>query len=299
LCKTLQERGMTPRVALRRGNLLSFDSVVVGDLADEPDWRAALDGVDFVVHLAARVHVMRESSRDPLTEFRRVNRDATLRLARQASELGVKRFIYLSSIKVNGEQTAETPFRETDQPNPSDPYAISKFEAEQGLLEMAREGPLAVTIIRPPLVYGPGVTGNFLRMLNWVARGYPIPFGAVDNKRTLVALDNLVDLIFICLTSDRAANEVFLAGDGSDFSSGELIEAIAAAMGRPSRLLPVAPALLKVVGRLLGQGASVRRLLDSLQVDTSKAQTVLDWKPPVRPEQAIKGTVDWYFRDDR
>lgn len=258
------------------------ESVAVGSLGADTDWRAALDAVSTVVHLAARVHVMRDTSGDPLAEFRRVNVAGTLSLARQAMQAGVRRFVFISSIKVNGEGTTPgQPYIADDRPAPLDAYGLSKHEAELGLLELARTTGLEVVIIRPVLVYGPGVGANFLAMMRWLYRGVPLPLGAIHNRRSLIALDNLVDLIVRCLDHPGAVNQIFLAGDGEDVSTTELLRRTANALGRPARLIPVPVPLLEMAARLLGKRDFSQRLCGSLQVDIGKTRSLLDWTPPL------------------
>jgi nucleoside-diphosphate-sugar epimerase len=264
----------------------------VGDIRADTDWSSVLCGRQCVIHTAARVHVMRDETADPLATYRRVNVAATLNLARQAAAAGVKRFIFLSSIKVNGEQTCPgRPFTADDAPAPEDAYGTSKWEAEQSLQQLAAETGMELVIIRPPLVYGPGVKGNFASMIKLVAKGLPLPLGAVHNQRSLVALDNLVDLIITCIDHPAAANQVFLAGDGQDLSTPELLRGVALAMGRPSRLIPVPPFLLMLSATLLGKKAVAQRLLGSLQVDVAKARNLLGWEPPVSVEEGLKRCV--------
>jgi nucleoside-diphosphate-sugar epimerase len=271
------------------------------ELDGAADHAGVLAGCDVVAHLAARVHVMRESSADSLAEYRRVNLQGTLRLARQAAAAGIKHFVFLSSIKVNGEQTAPgRPFTAHDVPRPQDPYGISKFEAEQQLLELAGGSPMKVTIIRPPLVYGAGVKANFLTMMRWLHRGIPLPLGSVKgNRRSLIALDNLVDLIATCMHRTPAASEVFLASDGEDLSTTDLLRRLASAMGRPARLFDVPPAMLWTVGRLCGRGAQVERLLGSLQVDISATRAALDWAPPVSVDLGLTRAVTHFLGEVR
>ena len=257
----------------------------VGDLAADTDWRAAVGGIDVVVHLAARVHVTRDSSADPLGEFRRVNVEGTNRLARQAAAAGVRRFVFLSSVKVNGESGI---YRESDVPAPNDAYGISKREAELSLTEIAAETRMSVVVIRPPLVYGPGVKANFRALMLAVARGMPLPFGAVDNRRSLVALDNLIDFIIRCAEEPAAANETFLVSDGEDLSTPELIRRLAQAMGRRAWLVPVPARVLTAVAALLNQRDAAQRLLGSLQVDISKARRVLAWAPPITVDEGLR-----------
>lgn len=263
--------------------------VAVGDLDKLVDWSSVISGQDVVVHTAARAHIMKDECADPLSAYRAVNSIATLNLARQAAAAGVKRFIFISSIKVNGEQTAtDQPFYSHDTPSPEDFYGISKYEAEQGLRELTTETGMEVVIIRPPLVYGPGVKGNFDRMIKLVGKGLPLPFGAVHNKRSLVALDNLVDLIITCIDHPGAANQTFLVSDGEDLSTTQLLKGVAEAMGRPSRLIPVPARLLQLGATLLGKKAVAQRLLGSLQVDISHTQKTLNWTPPLTVKQGLQ-----------
>jgi len=253
------------------------ECATIADVGPDTDWAPALAGVSAIVHLAARVHVTREGSADPLEAFRRVNVAGTERLLRQAVAAGVRRVVYLSSVKVNGESGA---YSETDPPRPEDPYAVSKYEAEQVLDVVAREGGIETVIVRPPLVYGPGARANFGALLRVVRRGLPLPFAAVRNRRSLVGLDNLADFIMTCLTHPAAAGEMFFVSDGDDLSTAELIRRIARAFNRPARLLPVPEPLLNVAATLLGQRAAARKTLGSLRVDISKAKRVLGWVPP-------------------
>lgn len=262
-------------------------------LGADADWRQALSEIEVVIHCAARVHVMSEDAVDPLKEFRRVNVEGTLCLARQAVEAGARRFIFVSSIKVNGESTLlGRPFCAESKPEPMDPYGISKLEAEEGLRELARETGLEVVIIRPPLVYGPGVKANFLSMMRWLSKGVPLPLGAISNRRSLVALDNLVDLIAICIEHPAAANQTFLVSDGEDLSTSQLLRRMALALGKPAHLLPVPARLLESGAGLLGQKNLAQRLCGSLQVDISKTQNLLNWSPPVGVDEALRRTAE-------
>ena len=265
LCGALIGRCQVRGAVRRPGEGCSLDGaeLVPGSLSADFDWTDALVGVSVVVHCAARVHVMNEESADPLAEFRRVNVDGTLRLARQAAAAGVRRFVFLSSIKVNGEQTQPgEPFTADQQPNPGDPYGVSKMEAEEGLRALARETGMEVVIIRPPLVYGPGVKANFLAMMRWLKRGIPLPLAAVTgNRRSLVALDNLVDLIVTCLDHPAAANQTFLVSDGESLSTAALLRRMGEALGRPARLIPVPVRLLKLGATLLGKPGMAQRLV--------------------------------------
>ncbi len=274
----------------------SVRQIPVGDISGDTDWQAALHEVDVVVHAAGRAHVMREAATDPLADFRRVNVCGTLNLARQANLSGVKRFIFLSSIKVNGEQTQSgKPFTEDDLPSPVDPYGVSKYEAEIALLELAAETGMEVVIIRPPLVYGPGVKGNFLSMMRWLYCRIPLPLGAIENQRSLVALDSLVDLIMTCIEHPAAVNEVFLVGDSEDLSTTELIWRMGQVLGRPARLIPVPPWMLQAAANLVGRQSVAQRLCGSLQVDPSKAHKLLGWHPSVSLDQALKKTAEHFL----
>ena len=262
---------------------------LVADISANSNWLPALQGVEAVIHAAARVHVMNDRIADPLAEFRKVNVDGTLNLARQASAAGVKRFIFISSIKVNGEATSsDKPFLASDVPAPEDAYGLSKLEAEQGLMQIAAETGLEVVIVRPPLVYGPGVKGNFASMIRLVEKGLPLPLGAIHNLRSLVGIDNLVDLIIRCIDHPAAANQVFLAGDAEDLSTTQLLRGVARAKGRPSRLIAVPAGLLTCGAMLLGKRTFAQRLLGSLQVDISHTCALLDWTPPFTVEEGLR-----------
>jgi nucleoside-diphosphate-sugar epimerase len=245
-----------------------------------------------MVHLAARVHVMNDAAQDPLAAFRAANVTLTLNLARQAAAAGLRRFVFISSIKVNGEATLPgQPFTEQDAFAPQDPYGVSKMEAEQGLHQIAAETGLEVVIIRPPLVYGPGVRANFAALMRAVARGVPLPLGAINNRRSLVALDNLLDFIVNCLSHPAAANQTFLVSDGEDLSTPELVRRMARAVGKPARLLPVPLWLLNAGALLLGKQDRLQRLCGSLQLDISKARDLLGWQPPISVNEGLRLTV--------
>ncbi|MBF7143763.1 MULTISPECIES: UDP-glucose 4-epimerase family protein [Pseudomonas] len=258
----------------------------------------SLTGVHVVVHLASRVHIMNDTDPDPLAAFRRVNVGHTLQLARSAAAAGVKRFVFVSSVKVNGEGT--TPgkvYRETDTPNPVDPYGISKWEAEEGLKAIAAETGLEVVIIRPVLVYGPGVRANFASMMNWLRKGVPLPFGTLHNRRSLVALDNLVSFIRLCSVHPAAASETFLISDGHDVSTTELLYKLGQALHRPARLLPVPAWMLAGTANLLGKKSLSQRLCGSLQVSTDKARLLLGWKPVVTVDHALNETAQYFLSE--
>ena len=268
----------------------------IGDIEPAMDWSATLKGVKVVVHLAARVHKMCESVSDPLKEFRRINVASTENLARQAVLAGVRRFIYLSSIKVNGEETFPgRPFTEQDLSAPVDPYSISKYEAEDRLRQVAGETAMEAVIIRPSLVYGPGVRANFLSLMRCLNKRIPLPLGAIQNKRSFVALDNLIDLIIICITHPAAGNQTFLAGDGEDLSTPELLCRMGMALGTPARLFSIPMGLLLIGASLLGKRSAAQRLCGSLQVDISKARTLLDWTPPVSVDDALRKTAHYFL----
>lgn len=287
------------RAALRRessGLPSSVNVFHVEGLTSTADWQAPLMGADVVIHAAARVHIMNDRSVDPLAAFRQVNVDGTLNLARQAAQAGVQRFIYISSVKVNGEFTPPGhPFVADGPALPVDPYGISKLEAEQALHELSASTSMELVIIRPVLVYGPGVKANFLNMINWLERGVPMPFGAVRNKRSLVNLDNLIDLIMTCVIHPAAANQIFLASDGEDVSTTELIRRIGCALNKPARLIPLPVPLMQLGANLLGKEALAQRLFSSLQVDISKNRILLGWVPPVSLDQGLMATVHSYL----
>ena len=266
----------------------------VPDIGPDTDWREALDGNDAVVHLAARVHVMDERAADPLAAFRHVNSEGTRRLAEEAAACKIRRLVFISTVKVNGEATAAEPFRAGDPAAPQDAYGLSKFEAERALFDTAERTGLEVVVLRPPLVYGPGVRGNFLSLLNLCHRAPPLPLAAIDNRRSLLYVGNLAAAVRACLDHPAAAGRVFLARDGEDVSTPALIRAVAAALGRPARLFPVPPPLLRVAGRVAGKSATVARLLDSLAVDDGEIRGDLDWKPPFTLTQGLQETAAWF-----
>jgi UDP-glucose 4-epimerase len=295
LCKHLATHGHQVMRAVRRDATLSGD-IVFSEIDGATDWAEALTGCDVVVHLAARVHMMDDTAPDPLALYQATNTDATLNLARQATQAGVKRFVYVSSIKVNGEGR-DTPYREADAAAPEGAYAISKWEAEQGLQRIAADSGLEVVILRPPLVYGPGVKANFQQLLRMVARGWPLPLGAIRNRRSLLYLGNFVDAIRVCIEHPAAAGQTFLLDDGQAVSTPELIRALSHAMGRPARLLAVPVKVLELAGTLLGKRAAVARLTGSLYVDSSAIRVRLGWMPPNTLQQGLAATVaDWQTR---
>ncbi len=274
-------------------------AVEVGDVNGDTDWTEALHGASVVVHLAARAHVMRDTANDPLAEYRRVNVAGTINLARQAAASGVRRFVFVSSIKAHGEVTGVgSAFSAASAPAPMDAYGLSKREAEQELAKLARDTGMEWVVVRPPLVYGPGVKGNFLALMRAVHRGMPLPLGAIYNRRSLVALDNLVDLLATCIDHRAAANRAFLVSDGSDLSTTELLRRIGVALGRSARLIPVPEPLLRWGAKALGQPAVAQRLCGSLQVDISETQRILDWAPPVTVDEGLRRTAEAFLYEE-
>ena len=264
------------------------ETLSIVDINGTTVWANALVDVAVVIHLAARVHVMKETAADALSAYRKVNVEGTLNLAKQAALAGVKRFIFISSIKVNGEGTAlGHPYHEQQAPSPLDAYGLSKYEAELALQQLAKDTGLEVVIIRPSLIYGPGVKANFRTMMRCLALGIPLPLGSIHNQRSLLALDNLIDLIQVCITHPAAANQIFLASDGVDLSTPELLTAMAAALGKPARLIKLPESLLMLGAKLVGKQAMAQRLCGSLQVDSSKARELLGWQPPVSVQEAL------------
>ena len=296
LCANLVKR-CAVRISVRNKSVADWpvgSDVIQASLSPEQDWVKALSGVSSVIHCAARVHVMNEEAVDPLVEFRRVNVEGTLRLARQAAEARVRRFLFVSSIKVNGEHSSPgNPFTADQPPAPGDPYGVSKCEAEAGLRALSQETGMEVVIIRPPLVYGPGVKANFLAMMRWLQRGMPLPLGGVTaNRRSLVFLDNLVDLIDTCVDHPAAANQTFLVSDDEDLSTAELLRRMAAALGKPARLLPVPVELITMGAKLIGRPGIAQRLCGSLQADIGKTKALLDWLPPASVDDGLRITAE-------
>ncbi|MEY8198769.1 MAG: SDR family oxidoreductase [Colwellia sp.] len=268
------------------------------EIAGDVDYHICLKGIDVVIHSAARVHVMSEHSYDPLGEYRKINTTGSLNLARQAAKAGVKRFIFISSIKVNGESTiVGDKFTIQDQLKPEDPYGISKAEAEMGLLNIAKETGMEVVVIRPPLIYGPGVKGNFLNLLKIAKSGLPLPLGAIYNARSMVYIENLTSLIILCINHREAANRVFLASDGEDLSTTRLLEIIRRSMNKPVWLFPVPAFIYSMLGRVTGKTAILARLTGSLQVDSSDSKKYLEWEPPYTVEEGLMVTVDSYLKN--
>jgi len=297
LCAELLRQGQSVRAALRSANspVENVEMAAVGSIDGKTDWTEALRGVGVIIHLAARVHVMKDTSVDPMAKFLEVNLHGTANFAQQATRAGVKRLVYVSSIKVNGEQTGATqPFTELGEANPQDPYAISKWQAEQALQRIAQETGLEVVIVRPPLVYGPGVKGNFISLLTAIERGIPLPLAGANNARSLLYVGNLVDALIACATHPAAAGQTYLVSDGEDVSTAMLVEKIAKALGRNSRSFYFPPALLRTVATLLGRAEQVDRLFGSLRISSEKIRSELAWTAPYTLEQGLRATADWY-----
>jgi nucleoside-diphosphate-sugar epimerase len=264
-----------------------IETVTVADIGPDTDWRAAIAGVDAIVHLAARAHVLRDSSADAHALYRVVNTLGALRLAEAAAAAGVRRFVFLSSVRVHGDRTSGAPFDESSPLAAEDPYGRSKADAERGLAALAAAGRLDPVVLRPPLVYGPGARGNFARLAALVARGVPLPFGAVRNRRSLIYVGNLVDAIVRTIDHPAAAGETFMVSDGEDLSTPELVRRVARALGRPARLVPVPPVLLRLAGTLAGRSDDAARLLDDLVVDSTRIHERLGWRPPFTLDEGL------------
>jgi nucleoside-diphosphate-sugar epimerase len=300
LCQKLLAEGWYVRGAVRSTASATklpegTDVIQIGAIGPNTDWSGKLDGMDTVIHLAARVHIMKETTDDPLSEFRYVNAAGTEHLARAAAKAGVRRLMYISTIKVNGERTKEIPFTEDDEPAPQDPYAISKWEAEQALQRISAETGLEIVVVRPPLVYGPGVKGNFLRLLKLVEKSIPLPLSMVRNRRSLIGLDNLVDVLVRCIERPEASGQTFLVADGEDLSTPELLKHVAEALGRRARLFPFPSFLLRLGSKLMGVEGTWDRLFGSLVVDSRKVQRLLGWRPPVSVRDGLQQTARWYL----
>lgn len=297
-CEEAIRRGYRVRAAVREPAdfyLPGCEATHVPNIGPETDWSEALHGCDTVIHLASRVHVMHDVATDPLAEFRKVNVEGTERLARSAVARGIKRFVFVSSIKVNGEATGEDDRFDGDSlPCPQDPYGVSKFEAEQALRQVAVETGLEVVILRPPLVYGAAVKGNFIQMLGVLGKRVPLPLASVHNRRSLLYVGNLVDALITCATHPAAAGRHYLLCDDEDISTPELLRRLGAGMGRPARLFPCPVFLLRLAGKLVGKAAQVDRLIGSLRVDNGKIRQELDWIPPHTSQQGLRVTAEWY-----
>jgi nucleoside-diphosphate-sugar epimerase len=298
LCEALDKRAINYKSVLRKANaeFSSHSPVVIAEINSQTDWSDALGDVGCVVHLAARVHVMQEAHANPLEEYRRANVDSTLNLAHQAANAGVKRFVFISSAKVNGQfNHSGRPFRADDLPRPSDPYAVSKLEAESALMQLSRETGMEVVVIRPPLIYGAVVKANFFSIMRLLNLCVPLPFGSIQNQRSLVFVDNLVDLIVRVLDHPNAAGQVFLVSDDEDVSTTRLLKTISIALGKQSWLIPVPVFLLKALFVVSGRRDLSDRLLSSFKLDISQTKKILDWEPPVRFEAGIKATTTAYL----
>ncbi|WP_246329802.1 UDP-glucose 4-epimerase family protein [Geomonas limicola] len=297
LCRRLLAEGYRVRAALREGGNTQLPAgvqpVTLPPLGPDTPWSEALSGVEAVVHLAARVHQLKDAAADPLTAYREVNLQGTERLAREAARAGVRRLVFASSVKVHGEGGAD-PYRELTSPAPLDPYGVSKWEAEQALSRVAAETGLEVVVLRPPLVYGPGVRANFYRMFRALECGFPLPFSGIENRRSLIYLDNLVDALLVCLRHPKAAGGTFLVSDGEDLSTPQLLRRAADSLGVPVRLVPFPKTLLRLAGRLTGKGAALQRLTGSLAVDSTLIRERLGWRPPVTVADALQATARWY-----
>lgn len=299
LLKKLDSNAYRARRLLHRPDpgLHQPDDCVVGDIGPATEWRHALEGVDCVVHLAARTHILNEHSPDSLAAYRRINVEGTGNLARQAVRAGVRRFIFLSSIKVNGESTADQPYRETDTPAPIDAYGISKLEAENVLRDICSCSAMELVIVRPPLVYGPGVKGNFLRLMQLIQRGIPLPLASVNNRRSLIHVENLADAICSCLETPAAAGQTFLASDHDEgIATSTMITLLGEGLNRPARLFPFPPRLLQLAGAMLGQSATIARLTGSLSVNATHLRNVTGWRSRIPLDQGLIETAQWYHR---
>ena len=298
LCARLAELGFSVRCAVRNPpsaqSHSTFETVVTGELGTDSNWPEALQGIAIVFHLAARTHVLHETADDAYTEYRRINVEGTRSLAQAAVRADVRRMVFLSSIKVTGEHTEGQPYSEASAPQPEDAYGVSKWEAEQALCAIAHGSSLAPVILRPPLVYGAGVKGNFLRLMRWIDRGVPVPFASINNRRSLIFVDNLADALVTAATSPQAAHKTYLISDSEDVSTPALFRAIAAAMQRRPRLLPFPPALLRAAGAALGKGGEMRRLTGSLQIDSAKFRNELGWQQRFQLAEGLARTAQWY-----
>jgi len=308
VCRRLLEAGYTPRAALWNAELWPklqaatsglSEFAVIGDLGANPNLNDALENVAAIVHLAARVHVMQDDTLDPLKEYRRVNVDGTEALACAAAKLGVRRMVFVSTVKVNGESSSGKPFTEGDPPDPQDPYAVSKWEAEEALRRVAAKTGLEIVIVRPPLVYGPGVRANFLRLMSLVERGIPLPLPDTKNRRSLVGVENLADLLTLCASHPGAVNETFMVSDREDVTTRDLIARIARVLGRSARFVPISEFAVRFAARLVGKEDAINRLLGSLTVSSDKAGQRLGWKPPVTLDSGLAATAGWYLESSR
>jgi nucleoside-diphosphate-sugar epimerase len=297
-CRRILNEGWKVRGVIRAASSKALlppeiETVTINSIGPSTEWEAALEDIDTVVHLAARVHIRDDNPVDSIVDYRRINVAGTSRLAQMAVSKKIRRFVYISSIKVNGEGKS-TPYTAQDRPAPVDPYGLSKLEAEQELISLADKSGLDLVILRPPLAYGPGVKANFLQLIKLIDRGIPLPLARVANCRSFIFLGNLVDALMACAVHPGAAGKTFLLSDGFDISTPELIQKISSALGKSSRLFPFPPDYLRFLGRIIGKHRTVNRLLDSLIVDMSKIQSELDWNPPFSMEEGLQETVNWY-----
>lgn len=294
------KEGFLVRGAVRQTGVDSLaegiDLAAIGDISATTNWKSAVEGIDVIVHTAAKVHVIEKSGKKDSDEFHNVNVAGTLNLARQAVQNGVRRFVYLSSIKVNGDVTKSSiPFTEDDEPNPQDTYAKSKAEAEAGLWEISKQSCLEIVIIRPTLVYGPGVKANFLNLLKMLSWRIPLPFGTIQNQRSLLALDNLLELLTVCCVHAGAANQIFLAADGIDVSTTDLLSRMGFALNKPARLIPFPLKALEILMKFAGKEELFNKLGGSLQVDIEKTKRLLDWSPPVTIDEGFHDVAQWFL----
>ncbi len=298
LCEKMLHQGWKVRAAVRAPCPLPLgvEIAAVGTIDGETDWTDVLSGVDAIIHLAARAHVMRETKADSMAIFRAVNVTATEHLAHAAVKAGIRRFVFISTVKVNGETTPNLPFSESMPVDPQDAYGLSKWEAEQHLRSISDGTGMELVILRPPLVYGPGVRANFLRLLSIANSGLPLPLESVKNRRSLIYVGNLVSAIQACLEHPSASGQTFLVSDGEDMSTAELIRRIGKALGRPVRLWPMPIGILQTLGGLLGRSAEAERLFDSLVIDNSKIRQLLDWNPPFTVDMGLADTAEWFLK---
>ena len=301
LCERLLAQGFSVRGTMLKSEnpeslVAGVEPVTVELLGVNTPWSHALTDVETIIHLAARVHIMDDASTDPLMEFRKVNVEGTAQLAREAANAGARRLVFISSIKVNGEESV-TPYRHDTPPDPTDPYGISKWEAEQALRRIEAETGLEVVIVRPTLVYGPGVKANFLNMMKIISNGFPLPLASITNKRSLIYVGNLVDALATCAVHPAAAGKTYLVSDCEDVSTPGLIRRTASALGVPARLIPFPVSLMRLAGKLTGKSGAVNRLTGSLTVDSSKIQRELGWKPPFTMDEGLRETARWFKND--
>jgi nucleoside-diphosphate-sugar epimerase len=302
LCKKLLNENFRVHGTVRPGKAYllpeGVEAAHIESIDGDTDWKNTLEEINMIVHLAARVHIMNDIFADASSAYRYVNVAGTDLLSRMGAASGCRRFVFISSVKVNGEERAQ-PYTERDMPMPLDPYGISKWEAEQKLHKVAKETGMELVVLRPPLVYGSGVKANFLRLIKTVDRGFPLPLASVNNIRSLIYLENLVDAIITCLVHPKAAGETFLVSDNMDLSTPELIRLMVEAMGRKARLFSFPPHMLKTIGKITGRSSEIYRLMGSLCVDSSKIKMMLGWNPPYTPEEGIRKTIEWYLKSQR